>query len=120
MLPNLLDFGDPQAFTPEPLAAGLYQIFWLDRIPGHPPSTRASEIGQAQGLSISAGFVNAVLRGYLRSPKQPVPLDEAEISGPLWVIPIPMVFQALAQAWGEAKAIQLMNGTSAAKDVRSS
>ncbi len=48
------------------LRLGLYQIFWLDRIPNH--AAVHETVGQAKrsGFGQQAGFVNAVLRGYLR------------------------------------------------------
>jgi len=48
------------------LRLGLYQIFWLDRIPDHAAVHETVELAKAAGLGAQAGFVNAVLRGYLR------------------------------------------------------
>jgi len=48
------------------LRLGLYQIFWLDRIPGHAAVHETVELAKRQGFGAQAGFVNAVLRGYLR------------------------------------------------------
>jgi len=48
------------------LRLGLYQIFWLDRIPGHAAVNETVELTRQNGLGAQAGFVNAVLRGYLR------------------------------------------------------
>jgi 16S rRNA (cytosine967-C5)-methyltransferase len=48
------------------LRLGLYQIFWLDRIPAHAAVHETVEIAKRLGLGPQAGFVNAVLRGYLR------------------------------------------------------
>jgi 16S rRNA (cytosine967-C5)-methyltransferase len=48
------------------LRLGLYQIFWLDRIPGHAAVNETVELAKRAGFNPQAGFVNAVLRGYLR------------------------------------------------------
>jgi 16S rRNA (cytosine967-C5)-methyltransferase len=48
------------------LRLGLYQIFWLDRIPNHAAVHETVELAKHLGFGPQAGFVNAVLRGYLR------------------------------------------------------
>ncbi len=48
------------------LRLGLYQIFWLSRIPDHAAVNETVEIARQQGFGPQAGFVNAILRGYLR------------------------------------------------------
>jgi 16S rRNA (cytosine967-C5)-methyltransferase len=48
------------------LRLGLYQIFWLDRIPPHAAVHETVELAKRSGYGAQAGFINAVLRGYLR------------------------------------------------------
>ncbi|HUE36400.1 MAG TPA: 16S rRNA (cytosine(967)-C(5))-methyltransferase RsmB [Candidatus Acidoferrum sp.] len=48
------------------LRLGLYQIFWLDKIPPHAAVHETVELAKREGFGPKAGFVNAVLRGYLR------------------------------------------------------
>jgi len=48
------------------LRLGLYQIFWLERIPNHAAVHETVELAKARRLASQAGFINAVLRGYLR------------------------------------------------------
>ena len=48
------------------LRLGLYQIFWLDRIPNHAAVHETVESAKRNGFEHQAGFVNALLRGYLR------------------------------------------------------
>jgi 16S rRNA (cytosine967-C5)-methyltransferase len=48
------------------LRLGLYQIFWLDRIPNHAAVNETVEQAKRSGYGPEAGFVNAMLRGYLR------------------------------------------------------
>lgn len=49
------------------LRLGLYQIFWLDRIPDHAAVNETVELARQSGFHSQAGFINAVLRGYLRA-----------------------------------------------------
>ncbi|MGH7941336.1 MAG: 16S rRNA (cytosine(967)-C(5))-methyltransferase RsmB [Limisphaerales bacterium] len=48
------------------LRLGLYQVFWLDRIPPHAAIHETVELAKREGFGPNAGFVNAILRGYLR------------------------------------------------------
>ncbi|HEV2453415.1 MAG TPA: 16S rRNA (cytosine(967)-C(5))-methyltransferase RsmB [Verrucomicrobiae bacterium] len=48
------------------LRLGLYQVFWLDRIPAHAAVHETVELAKQEGFGPKAGFVNAVLRGFLR------------------------------------------------------
>ena len=48
------------------LRLGLYQIFWLDRIPNHAAVHETVELAKRNGFGAQAGFVNAILRGCLR------------------------------------------------------
>jgi 16S rRNA (cytosine967-C5)-methyltransferase len=48
------------------LRLGLYQIFWLDRIPDHAAVHETVELARHDGFGAQTGFVNAILRGYLR------------------------------------------------------
>jgi 16S rRNA (cytosine967-C5)-methyltransferase len=48
------------------LRLGLYQLFWLDRVPDHAAVHETVETAKRQGFGPQSGFVNAVLRGYLR------------------------------------------------------
>jgi 16S rRNA (cytosine967-C5)-methyltransferase len=48
------------------LRLGLYQLFWLDRIPDHAGVSETVELAKRFGCGPQAGFVNALLRGCLR------------------------------------------------------
>ena len=48
------------------LRLGLYQIFWLDRIPPHAAVHETVEQTKRAGYHSQAGLINAVLRSYLR------------------------------------------------------
>jgi len=48
------------------LRLGLYQLFWLDRVPEHAAVHETVEMAKRTGLGQSTGFLNAILRGYIR------------------------------------------------------
>ena len=58
--------GPPKPPLRDILRLGLYQIFWLDRIPNHAAVHETVELARHFRLTAQTGFVNAVLRGYLR------------------------------------------------------
>ena len=65
------------------LRLGLYQIFWLDRIPDHAAVHETVEQAKRDGFGSQAGFINAVLRGYLRENEETrALLNELKISQP--------------------------------------
>ena len=59
------------------LRLGLYQIFWLDRIPDHAAVHETVELSRRLGFGPQSGFINAVLRGYLREREATVEELEA-------------------------------------------
>ncbi len=48
------------------LRLGLYQLFWLERIPAYAAVHETVELAKQSGLGGQGGFVNALLRGYVR------------------------------------------------------
>ena len=48
------------------LRLGLYQMFWLGRIPDHAAVHETVELGKRVGFVSQAGFLNAILRAYTR------------------------------------------------------
>ncbi len=48
------------------LRLGLYQLFWLDRIPDHAAVHESVQLARDFGFGSQSGFVNAVLRNCLR------------------------------------------------------
>ena len=52
------------------LRLALYQIFWLSRIPDHAAVNETVEIAKRSGFGAQSGFINAVLRAYLREREQ--------------------------------------------------
>ena len=52
------------------LRLGLYQMFWLDRIPDHAVVNETVELARQSGFGPQASFVNALLRGYTREREE--------------------------------------------------
>ena len=48
------------------LRLGLYQMFWLDRIPDHAAVNETVELAKSCGCKGQSGFINAVLRACIR------------------------------------------------------
>lgn len=92
------------------LQLGLYQMFWLDRIPNHAAVHETVEIAKRLGLGPQAGFVNAVLRGYTREREETKKLlaglkaaePDVGYSHPQWL------YQRWQARWGAEKAARLM------------
>ena len=93
------------------LRLGLYQIFWLDRIPPHAAVHETVEQAKRSGYGHQAGFINAILRGYLREADEIKKiLADMKISQPAlgWSHP-----EWLVEKWrknfGDAKTRQLLD-----------
>jgi 16S rRNA (cytosine967-C5)-methyltransferase len=92
------------------LRLGLYQIFWLDRIPNHAAVNETVEQAKRGGFGAQAGFVNAILRGYLREFEATKQLLEAlktsephlGCSHPEWLV------TRWQQRWGAERAARLL------------
>ncbi|HZF02691.1 MAG TPA: 16S rRNA (cytosine(967)-C(5))-methyltransferase RsmB [Methylomirabilota bacterium] len=92
------------------LRLGLYQIFWLDRIPPHAAVHETVEIAKQNGFGPQAGFVNAILRGCLREFDETKNLlAELKIKNPAIGLSHP---QWLVEKWrkrfGDEKTFQLL------------
>ena len=92
------------------LRLGLYQIFWLDRIPPHAAVHETVEQARRSGYGHQSGFINAVLRGCLREADEIEKiLADLKISQPAlgWSHP-----EWLAEKWrknfGDEKTRQLL------------
>jgi 16S rRNA (cytosine967-C5)-methyltransferase len=92
------------------LRLGLYQIFWLDRIPNHAAVHETVEQAKRNGFGPQAGFVNAILRGYLREfdatknllAELKTTQPHIGYSHPGWLV------ERWQKRWGLEKAAQLM------------
>jgi 16S rRNA (cytosine967-C5)-methyltransferase len=92
------------------LRLGLYQIFWLDRIPDHAAVHETVELAKQGGFGPQAGFVNAVLRGYLREAGETRKLlADLKISQPAlgWSQPEWLVAR-WQKRWGAERTFQFL------------
>jgi 16S rRNA (cytosine967-C5)-methyltransferase len=92
------------------LRLGLYQIFWLDRIPPHAAVNETVEQAKRGDFRSQAGFVNAVLRGYLREQDETrILLADLKISQPHlgWSHPEWLVTR-WQNRWGAEKTAKLL------------
>jgi 16S rRNA (cytosine967-C5)-methyltransferase len=93
------------------LRLGLYQMFWLDRIPDHAAVNETVELGKQFGFVAQAGFLNAVLRGYVRERTETKKLleklktDQPHLgfSHPEWLV------ERWRKRWGDEKTFRLLD-----------
>ena len=92
------------------LRLGLYQMFWLDRIPNHAAVHETVEIAKKMGFTTQAGFLNAVLRTYTRERTETEKLVEhIKISDPGIGYSHPhWIYERWSQRWGPEKTAALM------------
>lgn len=92
------------------LRLGLYQIFWLDRIPDHAAVHETVELAKRNGFGAQAGFINAVLRGFLREADETrKALTELKVRQPALGHSHPeWLFERWKNRWGAERAAQLM------------
>ena len=97
------------------LRLGLYQLFWLQRIPDHAAVHETVELARQSGFGPQSGFINAVLRSFIREREQTVKLlDELKqtdpargYSHPEWLV------NRWRARWGEDKVRQLLEWNNA-------
>ena len=100
----------PKQFLRDLLRLGLYQIFWLDRIPNHAAVNETVASAGRHGFKSQSGFINAVLRNYLRefdvTKKTLADLKMTSpalgFSHPEWIV------QRWEGSWGRDKTISLL------------
>lgn len=92
------------------LRLGLYQIFWLERIPDHAAVHETVELARRSGFGPQAGFVNALLRGYLRESEVTAKaLDQLKAEQPWLGYSHPeWLFDRWASRWSKEEAVALM------------
>ena len=92
------------------LRLGLYQMFWLDKIPDYAAVNETIELARTLGLGPKSGFINAVLRGYLREREptekklEQLKLDDPPLglSHPAWLC------ERWDTRWGREQMRQLL------------
>lgn len=93
------------------LQLGLYQLFWLERIPDHAAVNESVALARRLGFGPQSGFINAVLRGYLREREATERLlADLKVQQPALGYSHPeWLFDRWEKRWGREHAIQLMN-----------
>jgi 16S rRNA (cytosine967-C5)-methyltransferase len=93
------------------LQLGLYQMFWLERIPNHAAVHETVELAKQLGLGAQAGFINAVLRGFAREREATEKLlEELKVSQPALGHSHPdWLYQRWLARWGAEKTARLMD-----------
>ncbi len=99
----------PRATVALILQLGLYQIFFLDKIPAHAAVNESVALAKRHASTAEAGFVNAALRRAL-SERAAIEtrLNAARASEPWMAYSHPRwLFERWQQRWGPAQAIAL-------------
>ena len=93
------------------LRIGLYQMFWLDRIPNHAAVHETVEIAKKMGFTSQAGFINAVLRTYTRERTETEKLlEQIKTSEPAIGYSHPQwIYERWQARWGAEKTAALMD-----------
>jgi 16S rRNA (cytosine967-C5)-methyltransferase len=93
------------------LQIGVYQIFWLDRIPAHAAVHEMVELAKHSGFGAQSGFVNAILRGCLREHNAiKIRLAELKkIDPPLGYSHPTWLFSRWRTQWDEEKVARVMD-----------
>jgi 16S rRNA (cytosine967-C5)-methyltransferase len=93
------------------LRLGLYQLFWLERIPDHAAVNEAVALSKRVGASAQAGFINAILRAYIREGEVTRKLlADLRTSNPALGCSHPdWLFERWQKRWGHERAIKLMD-----------
>ncbi|MCS7337579.1 MAG: 16S rRNA (cytosine(967)-C(5))-methyltransferase RsmB, partial [Verrucomicrobiae bacterium] len=92
------------------LQLGLYQMFWLERVPEHAIVNEAVELAKSNSLGKRAGFINAVLRSYARERDATRKLLDGLKTAhpPLGYSHPEWLWSRWSQRWGDETAKQLM------------
>lgn len=92
------------------LRLGLYQMFWLERVPDHAIVNEAVELAKQAGLGKYAGFINAVLRNYARERNVTEQLlaELKTTQPPLGYSHPEWLWERWKSRWGSQKATELM------------
>jgi 16S rRNA (cytosine967-C5)-methyltransferase len=93
------------------LQLGLYQMFWLDRVPDHASVNEMVELAKRSGFGPQSGFVNAVLRGYSREREATLALlADLKVNQPALGHSHPQwLYDRWLTRWGAEKTARLMD-----------
>jgi 16S rRNA (cytosine967-C5)-methyltransferase len=97
----------PEKLSPvvrEILRVTVYQLLYLEKIPDHAAVDEAVELAKTLRMAKAAGFVNGVLRSFLRAGKEiPLPVEpEEEQLAVMYSVPAPLI-RLWQQSYGAAR-----------------
>ncbi|MCL2055280.1 MAG: 16S rRNA (cytosine(967)-C(5))-methyltransferase RsmB [Oscillospiraceae bacterium] len=93
------------------LRMGLYQLLYMDSVPDSAAVNESVLLAKKAGKGSASGFVNAVLRGFIRGGKRyEVPEDKEAALGVEYSCPIPLL-KALTADYGEENAVDLLSSS---------
>ncbi len=107
-----MPFGEIDTETKNALRMGIYQLLYMDKIPDY------SAVNESVSLCkrSSRGFVNAVLRSFLRANKEyPMPEDKWEALSIELSIPKDII-NILRNSYGDSEACEIARALSSHKD----
>jgi 16S rRNA (cytosine967-C5)-methyltransferase len=92
------------------LRIGLYQLFWLDRVPNHAAVHETVEAAKRLGFGAQSGFLNAILRGYTREEEGTRrELEDWRRNQPALGYSHPdWLWERWQQRWGTERAVKLL------------
>lgn len=92
------------------LRLGLYQLFFLDRVPEHAAVHETVELAKRLGFAPQSGFVNAVLREYVRRRAETKTLlNDLEKTKPWIALSHPeWLWKRWSERWGPDQALAQM------------
>ncbi|MCF7668954.1 MAG: 16S rRNA (cytosine(967)-C(5))-methyltransferase RsmB [Verrucomicrobia bacterium] len=93
------------------LRLGLYQMFWLDRIPDHAAVNETVGLARNLGIGGFTGLVNGILRGYTREREQTRRLLEElkTVNPPIGYSHPAGLWKRWIRRWGETRVRWLMD-----------
>lgn len=90
------------------LRVTMYQLLYMDKVPDHAAVDEGVELIKALRMAKASGFVNGVLRSFLRSGKAiPLPSDPLERMSVEYSAPLPLVTLWM-ESYGTEKAEEIL------------
>ncbi len=96
----------------EVLRLGVYQLLYMDSVPDHAAVDESVRLVRTLGRPKAAGFVNGVLRAFLRANKT-IPIPRAPLSARLeaeYSCPKPLV-ELWLESYGEADTLRILKAS---------
>ncbi len=98
------------------LRTGLYQLFFMDKVPDSAAVNESVKLARRYGHSASAGFVNALLRNASKNGIPPLPKDKKEELSIKYSYPLWMVLRFI-EDFGEERAEEILKAGNEKADM---